>query len=313
MEIFAEEQKDTISFLKFLYSKRRTIILTVALSTIAVGVLTFFIPKRYNSFATVFPTESNKVLDILRDPKFGHDRHADHLLQMLESERLRDSIISRYNLIDYYEIDTAKADWQQTMSQKFVKDVNVRRTKYMSVVISATTKEPKLSAGIVNSMIDLVNDFRAQIFYANRKSALDAARKAYEEQAAIMESLRRQIYATKDTAKAQNILYNQVELSKERPLDVNFVNSPGLEKLIYDYRFALSRSEELKAAYNIAQEEFNKPMPTVFEVDRAKPSYKKASPSYTVNLAIAFFGSFVLVVIILFLAHKIREIKASFN
>lgn len=311
MNIFSEEQKDAINFIRFLYLKRRTIILTVIAAVVLTGIITFFIPPKFYSFAVVFPTESNKVEDVLKDPKFGYDTHADQLLQMLESEQLRDSVVKRFDLVHYYGVDTATIDWKQKLDQEYIEDVTARRTKYMSVVISATTKEPKLSASIVNAIIDYVNEFRSTIFHENRKKALDAAQKAYEDQASTMEDLRKQIYAMKDTTDAHNILYNQVESSGDRVADINFVNNPRLEKLVYSYRFALTRSQALREDYIIAQEQYNEPLPSVFEVDRAKPSYKKASPSYSVNLSVAFFGSLVLSIIALYLLHKVREIKAS--
>ncbi|MEI6900574.1 MAG: Wzz/FepE/Etk N-terminal domain-containing protein, partial [Bacteroidota bacterium] len=160
-------------------SHSKLITIVVAIACIATFVVTLFIPKEYTSSAVVYATDSNSLDDVLRNPQFGYDVEADRLIQLLQSRSIRDSIIRKYQLVKYYDIDTTDNDWSYWLNKKYERDIGFSKTVFMSVVISASTKDPKMSANIVNEIISLVNTTRERLLKQNLVVALNSLQKEY--------------------------------------------------------------------------------------------------------------------------------------
>jgi capsular polysaccharide biosynthesis protein len=313
MEIFEDEKASSMEFLKMLYRKRKAIFITVILAVVITGVATFFIAPKYYSFGIIFPTSSYASGGVIENPQFGHDVDADQLMQILESEMLRDTIIQMYDLEKYYEVDKSDLDWKQKLDLKYIKDVIFLKTKYMSIVVSATTKDPKLSANIVNSIIDVVDVLRRKIFRGNQERALEALQTEYAEQQRTVADLKDRIYALKDTNDSKNILHNYLSaLGKDMvEMDFSFVDSPEMELLLTNYKHEHALMMQLKTGSQTAEMALRMPLPKIYKIDKASPSFKKASPSYSVNLTIAFFGSILLSIIVIMIADRVRQVRQA--
>lgn len=310
MELFEAEKADAVKFLRFLY-KRLPIILVVSLLGLITGlVVTFFIPPKYYSYGVVFPTNANAGLSVLEDPRFGYSLDADQLMQLLESEALRDSIIHLYKLDEYYGVDKSKKTWKQQLEKRYLRDITCRKTRYYSIVIMATTRDPELSANIVNSIIEVVDVLRARILRKNQQIAFEYARDQYLHQQQLVDSLQREIYRIKDPKQKGDLLYN-FQLAASHlygPAPTEYVNSPELEPLMKEYTFNNEILKGLKVDYEKANRLIQKPLSKVYVVSYAKPNYKKASPSYTANGTIGFFAALVFIILLLIVIDRIQSI-----
>ena len=306
MDLFVDEKASSLKVLKLLYKNTR-LILIFSLIGLAVSIgITFFIPKKYMSYAVIFPPNSNSGLNILEDPRFGNSLDADQLMQLLESQQLKDSIIKMYNLEEYYEIDKSRVSWKQRLEKKFSEDISFNKTRYYSVVITAKMKKPELCADIVNSIIELVDKFRLRIVRQNQLAAFSYAQEQYIKQQAILDSLKKLIYAKKDTKDPGNILYNHViERSKTNYYNPRpFVNDPEMENLVEEYIFEDDKLISLKGDYHKAQRLIKKPLSRVFVVSKAVPNYKKISPSFTINAAVGLFSSFIFIILFVIIRDR---------
>src|ERR1700752_606254 len=101
-----EEYTLSILYYVKLLKKWRTqfiVVTVVAILASAVFSSDMFIKPRYKSSATVYP--ANVI-------PFSGESTTEQILQMLESNYIRDAVIRKYNLAGHYEIDTTAKDAQ---------------------------------------------------------------------------------------------------------------------------------------------------------------------------------------------------------
>lgn len=309
--MFEEEKKDAISIIQLLYSNRKTFIYVIVASLLLSVLVTFLMPNKYHSFGIIFAPNSYNRNNLIDNPQFGFELDADNLMQILESESIRNNVIKKFDLINYYEIDTTDLDWEQQVARMFVKDITFFRSKYMSIVIAATTKSPQLSANIVNYIIEIVNSYRTKVYQSNMQKELSYKKYEYEKQKNKVDSLRQKVYELKGAEKSKELLYNHLLMASKNmaPIETyKFIDSEELENLIIDYKFAFTRFEELKADYYRAQYFYDRPFPENYVVDKAKPQYKKESPSFITNCAIGVLVSVLFSIVFLFVRSKWRSL-----
>ena len=428
MDLFTDEKFDTIRFLRFLFQKKWHILGTTLATALLALLVTFFIPAKYYSYGTIFPTASNSMDDVLQNPQFGYEVHADRLMQVLESEVLRDSIIGMFDLVNYYEVDTNKLDWKYDLDKKFVTDITFFRSKYMSIVIKARMKNPKLAADIVNAIIEMVDGLREKIFKDNATEALRIVENNYFRKVEEVNKLVDSIYTQREgntgtslSLLGRRINQKQQELSKHRAelaelqnsygffdietkvqifnelsakqqnaylndkgrlsvleknlkpgdslilntrarmegartsleaineqekslegikkryaelrsgLDADlgllngmrsefenmlnhpepYVNSIKLERLVNAYTYEQTRLNELQTKYENAKSNYYAPFPKVYIIDRARPSLRKASPSFSLNVGLAALAGFVFSLVFLVLWERFRSVKSE--
>lgn len=307
MNLFAEEKASTLKLLKLLFKNKWLIIIFTLIGVATSVVVTYFIPKKYTSFAIVFPANSNLGLSLLEDPRFGNSLDADQLMQLLESKQLLDTIVQKYNLVEYYDIDETSRTSGKNLQDKFYRDVTFSKTRYYSVVITATFKDPELAANIVNSIVEIVDDIRIKIIRENQSLSYDYAKEQYENQQELVDAMKKVIYSKKDTSNSSGVLYNHlVELTKtSAESGSRYVETPEMEDLVEKYVYESEKLKNLKGDYDKAQRLIQKPLSKVFVVTKAVPIYKKVSPSYLINSLIGLSASMLFIILILIVRDRL--------
>jgi len=292
---------------QFFYRNRKLLLISLLIGGVIGGTATFFIPKKFLSTAIVYPPNSHTQSEILSNPQFGYEVETEQLLQLLSSKEMRDRTIKKFHLYDYYQLDTTDNAWSSKLTKHYVQDIQFLRSKYLSVVVNVEMKDPDLAANIANFQIDEINDYRKQIFDLNRKRKFEHIEKAYTVSNQRLNKLRDSIYLMRGNNK---LLFNFLEnLNNENYDPSDFVNQPELEKIVRNYMFEYSRNNDLHKSYGIAVEQIEDPLPSVYTIDRAKPSYLKVSPSYTLNIFLGAFTFFLLIFVVRYISEKWSELK----
>ena len=105
------------------YRKPVFIILAIAALFAIVFSTPFFITPLYKSTAIIYPTSSNSISKVLISTtyqsekdimNFGEDEQTEQMLQVLNSNRVRDKVIERFDLMNHYDIKAAMAKMMNT-------------------------------------------------------------------------------------------------------------------------------------------------------------------------------------------------------
>ncbi len=265
MHVFKKEETEAVQMLGLLYSKRGFILIFTLIATLAFTLVSLFaMPKKYTSEAIIYPTPSNSSEAILENPSFGFEGHSNQLLQVLKSNTLRERLISKFDLANYYEIDTTEIDWYSRLAKKMEKDILFERTPYYSLSITASTTSPELSANIVNYIVDEVNVIVQEIFIDNIEKTHIAYRNEYLQKEQYVRSLLDTLIFMKqyNTDQALDHLNAQID---ETYKEINTLRT-RLEELkrtnkIYSYdeqiRLLSNQVANANARYNHSRGQYN--------------------------------------------------------
>ena len=301
-----------LTFLRIIIQNNRFISIFIILCCVITLVISLLIPKEYTSTATVFATDSNSLDDVIRNPQFGYDIEADRLIQILDSREIRDSIIKKFSLVKYYNIDTTDADWYFGICKKYSRDITCTKTVYMSIVISARTKDPQMSANIVNSIITMVNRTRERLLKQNVFRAVKSLESEYFLLKHDLDSLNTLISdITRRDGGITQFMHSEKYLSlimEKSHLD-KYENSRELQLLVNYYNMRLSWFYDVEVKLKNANLLALRPLPAIYVVEKAIPSYRKTFPSYGLNLLISFAGSLIFILVLLFIWEKIRIVR----
>jgi tyrosine-protein kinase Etk/Wzc len=316
MDLLEKEKKESLDFIRVILKNWRLILIFVGVTCIAAFIVTLFIPKEYTSTAVVFPTETNAIEDVIRNPQFGYDVEADRLIQVLQSRSIRDSIIRLFSLVPYYHIDKSKPDWYDRLQKKYGQDITCTKTVFMSVVISVRNEDPEKAADIANKIISLVNGTREKLLKQNLFLALHALKKEYYTIKYDLDSLTNVVNAMTQSKSGikqfvQNERYVSLIFDKTQFNDAETAKS--LQLMINLYNLKLGWFYDTQSKLKNAELMSQRPLPSIYVIESAIPSYKKSYPKFSINLLLAFVGSFIFISFTLYFYQKIRFIRSEMN
>lgn len=307
------EQQTNLNVIKVLYANRWKIAGIAAVFFIAAVTVTFFIPKKYTAMGAIYPTSSNSIKEVVSKPMFGYDVQADRLIQLFQSQMMREKVIAEFDLIDYFEIDTTQNAWRYQLNKKYDKNIGFERTKYLSVEVSVTATSAQRAATMVNFMLDYIDEIRKDIFEKNTMLLVNDLRGKSQTQELVVDSMLNEIFSITGKGASNALAENTNKIIDERKRKATSLYGDEVirnalenhynmhvEKLINLYYFELGKLNNLQRDLAAGQEKLSLPFPKVYRLMSAVADEKKSSPSFLVNgiLGLVFgliFGVFYFV------------------
>lgn len=139
-------------------------LLTVAIVALVLSAAfssSYVITPKYKSFAVLYPANIIPM---------GVETPTEQMLQVLESDNIRDSIVSLYNLYESYNINPEALASKTALIREYQSNVSFRKTEYESVVVEVLDADPETARDMVNSVI----------YFFNKKERLLQKEKAME-------------------------------------------------------------------------------------------------------------------------------------
>jgi len=159
------------SFLVSILVKHRKQLIAITLTTVALSILfssPIFITPKYKSTAIIYP------FNII---PYSSESPTEQLIQLLESEDIRDAVANDFNLMAHYEIDSTGKYPLTELHETMKENINIDKTKFESVEIIVMDKDPKMASDIADSIVSKLN-----------KKSLDLLRKKSLEVVIISEN-----------------------------------------------------------------------------------------------------------------------------
>ena len=155
------------SLISLVVKKWRTIVfLNIITLLVSSYVSLYLIEPKFKSSVVIFPTTTSSVSQALlieHNPyrkdvlEFGEEEGVEQLLQILNSDAIRDSIVKIFKLYEHYGIDK-DSDYSTTKVYKTYNDlVSFKKTKFNSIEISVLDKSPLVAADMANEFLKLID------------------------------------------------------------------------------------------------------------------------------------------------------------
>lgn len=299
-----EQQADTIQLWNFIKKNLKPILIFGCIGFTGALILSLFIDKEYKSTAVVYPPSAPSVEATIDNPNFGYDVEADRLIQIFHSNEIRDSVVKKFDLMKYYELDVDEKESYDKLIKLFRKNIRFERTTSMSIVITAQTKSPEMSANIVNYLIEVTDNVREKIYKQNLKISYESALEDYDNEKRHVDSLQTILNKTLKENNLNGLVIlasnSQISIDLDKLVAKTNGNVPNIGDDIIAFKNKLGRLYDSEGRLIRLRKILDTPTPKLFVIDYAQPRYKKVYPLRSLNALIGFvFGSLLMTIILI--------------
>jgi tyrosine-protein kinase Etk/Wzc len=320
----AENRND---FIQFIWLNRKFILLFTGAATIVSVVVSLLITPLYLSTAIVFPAASSTVsFSEQRNAKtasmdFGEEEQAEQLVQILQSSKIRDRIVSKFNLMEHYEIDPSDQNKYYKLVKQYDGHFTFTRTRFGSIKIDVLDKDPKLAATMANSIVELIDSVKNEMVSQRTIPAYEINKRKKQQLEKEIETMNVEL----DSLSAKGVMSFQSRSGlfeayvgasgsdrsdMKNKIDMNIKYGSkydGLERLRNE---KISKLEEFQIAYEQAESDANTKFNHKFVVEYAVVADKKDQPKRLIIVLVGAIGAMIFSLLLLLVQQRFRELKA---
>lgn len=306
------------------YRKPVIIILIVAAILAVVFSSPFFITPLFKSSAVLYPTSSNSISKVLISTtfstdkdimNFGEDEQTEQMLQVLNSNKVRDKVIERFNLMEHYNIDPNQKFPYTKLNKLYDNRIKFRRTEYNAVKITVFDSDAKMAAQMANDIAEIFDSTMNQM---QKEVALKAFRIVEDEYFSLCKEMQMLEDSLNTLRKFGVFDYeSQVEmLSQQLAIELGKGNSTGVNAIqkqldiLAEYGGASYAINErldndrlqlslVKSKYEEAKVDATEFIPHKFVVTSAFTAERKSTPVRWIIVAVTVCSTFILLLLIL--------------
>lgn len=179
--------------------KWRKVLFIITFSSIIISlIVSLFIKDKYKSSVILYPTTTSSISksliaenngsssDVL---EFGDIEQAEQLIQILNSDEIKDKIVSKYNLVEHYGISPDDEFKNTKLSNCYQNNITFELTKYMAVKIQVLDYNPDTAALIANEISMLLDTVKNRMRRDIAMEALEIVQKEYDYQKEYVQKL----------------------------------------------------------------------------------------------------------------------------
>ena len=166
-----KRELNSVNLLHLLFKWRLPLLIITSISIVAAIFFSspIFIKPKFKSSVIMFPVATNSISKVLISQNsgikedilgIGEEEQAEQMLQMLNSNLIRDRIIEKYNLIGHYKIPVDSKHKFTRLQKEYENNVKFRRTEYMAVKITVFDTDPQMAADMANDIAALLDSTR---------------------------------------------------------------------------------------------------------------------------------------------------------
>jgi len=337
--MMGKEQKGSVKYdfastdlLIYIWEKKKPLAVISALAAILSIIVSFTITPLFKSKVIMFPTASASISKNLLGDNYsgrysiyeiGDEEQAEKLMQVLNSEEIKDRIIKKYNLLEHYGIDTTSKYPLTQLEEAYRSKVRVRRTEFMSVEIEVKDKSPQMAADIANDISAFTDTVFSEMFKQRALDAFLIVEKEYNELLVNYEQLQDSLNDIR--AAGINNYVAQADRYHEaygkalvlgnnqaiRALDdkLKIMSDIGGDYDLFNTQLAYATGvlSRMKMRYIEAKIELEQSLPHKFVVDHAVKAEKKAYPKKSVIVIVSTLAAFLLGLMLLILNDNLKS------
>jgi len=304
----------SVDLLIYMWKKRWILIGVGLFAAIASIIISFQITPKFQSTVIMFPTTGASISKSLLSANytgrqdaygFGEEEQAEQLLQVLNSELIRERIIRKYNLMEHYEIDPSSRYPYTQLAEEYRSNIKFRRTEFMSVEVAVMDRDPEIAANIANDIADLIDTVYNSMKKQRARAAFELVEHEYAEAEENISRLQDSLQLV--GADISGTMRRSGGASMSHLLNALSAHGGSFLTLANRLNHETERLADLRQRYQEARVESVQELPHKFIVDRAYASEKKAYPKKSIIVMVSTASAFLLTLILLIISDSIRE------
>jgi uncharacterized protein involved in exopolysaccharide biosynthesis len=161
------------------------VILAAALVLSVIFSGPFFITPKFKSVAVVYPANVSP---------YSEESETEQMFQILQSQDITDSVITKFNLSAHYKIDKDYKYYKTAIYYEYSQNIKIEKTPYDAVRIEALDKDPEMAANIVDAIISFYNQKVRYMHNAKYFEVMDMYRNLLYKKERDIDSLKQALY-----------------------------------------------------------------------------------------------------------------------
>src|SRR5690606_28634633 len=156
--IRAEFRTDSVDLINFFIRHFRKFIIAGIAAAVISAIVSLLLKPLYESTVILYPssniTEASTLLGEAssRAALFGDDDATEKLIQVIESEQVRDYLKQKYDLARHYNIKPGERYPNTLLAEKMDKYLRCTKTSFGSVEISVRDRDREIACAMANDM-----------------------------------------------------------------------------------------------------------------------------------------------------------------
>lgn len=300
-------------------------------AVLSAGV-SLLIKEKYKSTVIMFATQQHSFGEqLLEDVKkedvlaYGEEEDAERLLQLINSDQIRNQVIEKYDLWKWYDIPRDSKGANTLIAKEYNDNISARLTKFGSIEVSVLDENPEQAMKIANdigSYADTVsNKMRSEralmAFHYSETSLnnLQAELRSMEDSMKVLQEMG--VYSYEDQIAAlteqfgKAIIDGHPDRAQKIKEQMDFLSKYGtlFKKLESSITAGYEKMEVLKRRYDLMKIDVESNLPSKFLMDSATAADKKSYPIRWLIVAMSTASAFVFTVIFLLVWENIKRLR----
>jgi uncharacterized protein involved in exopolysaccharide biosynthesis len=324
---------ESTNLLIMLYFWRKPILKVSLAAAVISAVVSLIMKDRYKSTVVMYAEQQHSFGAQLLEEEggdlltLGEERDAERLLQIINSDKVRNKIVEKYQLWDVYEIERDRKGVVALIAQEYSENVYAQITKFGSVEISVLDESAERARDMAND-IALFTDSLANKLRSDRAMTavkhVETSLKIAREEVRIMEDSMKifkdlGFYSYIDQIAALTEMYGTAiaeghpERAQLLKNDMNTLSQYATAYTNLEGRLnaGYEKVNILRKRYDLMQIDVESSIPAMRIVDAASAADKKKYPIRWLIVTLSTMSAFVFTFITLIIMDNFKKLRAQ--
>jgi len=324
---------ESTNLLIMLYFWRKPILKVSLAAAILSAVVSLVMKDRYKSTVIMYAEQQNSFGAQLLEYgggdllTLGEERDAERLLQIINSDQVRNKIVEKYQLWDVYEIERDRKGVVALIAQEYCENVYAQITKFGSVEISVLDESPERARDMANdialytdSLANKLRSDRAMTAFKHVENSLNIAMedvRVMEDSMKIFKDLG--MYSYVDQIAALTEMYGTAiaeghpERAQLLKNDMNTLSQYATAYTNLERRLGAGYEKVniLRKRNDLMQIDIESSIPAMRIVDAASAADKKKYPVRWLIVTLSTMSAFIFTFITLIIIDNFKKLRAQ--
>ncbi|GAB6279204.1 MAG: hypothetical protein STSR0006_12090 [Lentimicrobium sp.] len=318
------------------WGKPLIIIAIIAFLASVIFSSSYFIKPKYKSTLIMYPVSTSSISKALLSStygvqqdvlEFGAEEQAEQMLQILNSNLIRDRIIAKYDLANHYGIKPNEKYRLTKLYKEYENNITFRRTENMAIKVSVLDHDPQIAADIANDIADLFDSTKTAMQRERALKAFHIVEGEYLKKQAEIQQMEDSLVKLRELGifdyETQTEMINQqlaVEIAKgnkrgiealQAQLDILARYGGAYVSIRNQLEFEKKQLSDLKAKYEEARVDAFESLPQKFVITIAYKAEKKSYPIRWLIVTITVLSSLFLAIIVIIIIENFSSFKTK--
>ena len=328
-----QNKYNAFSLLQFMWKWRKWLLIVCVATFFVSAACSFLVRSRYKSTALIYAPRTSSVSKILLNEQNYNERleikalatvdETEQMLPFLNSVAIKDSLIKKYKLAEYYNINVNKKGGMTKLYKTVTNNLTVKRTDYGAISLSVSDWDPQRAYEMTLDVVRWLDTIKNAVEY-------ERALAAYTILQNQLDSIEREIAEVNDSIRALmahgvfDVKLQSERLTQQYAIAAAQGNTAAMQRIqreqdtIAKYGAQLTSYQELENNFSKyhalckqkmmdAKMDMTTIMPVKFVIDKPFPADKKFYPKKSLIVVISTLCAFILTLIVLLTIERIEN------